>query len=316
MLKKIIQFALKPSLLIKSIRYHLIHSISNYNYKKFKILVDSDLSSLVNKVSNKNSIPIDIVSYSSSKDFYLQIYSILSFIRYNGKPLSWTIYSDGSHSQSQIEKLEREFEFLKVFFIALDKDNELRKTLKRELTPYFNDLLHFAQNNVLGKKLFHYLNHNINHPTLFIDSDVIFYGNSYEFLKLTNQKEFCNGWYIVDHNDSSLDTRYLRNNTKSLASVNSGFFLTFKNIENFKIAMDFLKSTNQYYEYFTEQTFIHLLLKSNSFLPLPSSYFILNSKDNYFFSNFYNPNEIVVRHYTQPIRHKLWQKKYTWHLGL
>ena len=89
-----------------------------------------------------------------------------------------------------------------------------------------------------------------------------------------------------------------------------------KKFENYKNALDFYKVLDSKYEYFSEQTIINILLKDNSFMPLTPKTFILDTDDQFDFSYLYNPKQMAVRHYTGPVRHKMWQKGYKWHLGL
>src|SRR5436190_13351801 len=150
--------------------------IGKQNKVKFARFIDKNLCELRKKMEGK-LIQIDVVSFSSGNDFYEQILSILSFLRYAGTPASWTIYSDGSHLESQVDLLNNGFEFIKIKMPGGINDN----LIKQVLLPYKNELLDYTKKHHLGKKLFYYLNHPIDHPTLFMDSDILFYNKALEF---------------------------------------------------------------------------------------------------------------------------------------
>src|SRR5689334_3605586 len=101
---------------MKKIKYQggltklITSTIGKKNKARFAKFIEQNLSSLRNKMHSQ-FVQLDVVSFSSSKDLYEQILSILSFLRYAGTPVSWTIYSDGSHSSDQIDLLNNGFEF-------------------------------------------------------------------------------------------------------------------------------------------------------------------------------------------------------------
>jgi hypothetical protein len=41
--------------------------------------------------------------------------------------------------------------------------------------------------------------------------------------------------------------------------------------------------------------------------------FIIDTEDQFDFSMKYHPGDMAMRHYTGPIRHKMWQKGWKWH---
>jgi len=286
--------------------------ISNYNKNKFALCIHVNLLKIRSKLYQK-IIPLSIASFSSKKDFYDQILSILSFLRYVGTPINWTIYSDGSHSEQQIDLLKRWFEFVEVIIYDWEDLSSL-PIEKDRLLPYKKELINFAKNMPLGKKLFSYLNHKIIRPTLFLDSDILFY-NKASILNYIIQEKFT-GYYLTDPDWGCLDSRYKKKYPKQLSQANSGFFLLNQEIDDVKEGLDFLKSLDFQYEYFSEQSIFHILFSNNGFIPLDSKIFIVNSGDQFDFSYLYNRDSIAVRHYTGPVRHKMWQRDWKWQLSL
>lgn len=292
-------------------------AIGKTNRMKFNNKVTLGLSSLVNQVNQKKMISLEVASFSSFNDFQEQVLSILSFVRYVGTPIKWTLYSDGSHSQEQLEQLENSFDFLKVVKgINWNEIKSLKGLCKEELEPYEEYLIDYARKFPLGKKLFYYLNHLIENPTLFIDSDILFYEQAKVLELILTEKPQAKGWFMPDSSWGCLDSRYKASNLEQVYQVNSGFIFANVAFEHLTESLDFFKTYNFTYEYFSEQTVYHHLLKNNGYMPLTPKTFILDSGDQFDFSYLYNPRQMAVRHYTGPVRHKMWQKNYKWHLGL
>jgi hypothetical protein len=287
--------------------------IGERNKVRFANFIELNLNSLVARLGYK-PMQVEVVSFSSSKDFHDQVLSILSFLRYVGTPICWTIYSDGSHTPDQIQLLNSGFEFIKVEAINWASTSSWIGKCKLELLPYREHLLDYAQKQPLGKRLFLYLNREIMNPTLFLDSDILFYNKASVLSSVL--KEEANGWYLPDENWGCLDSRYRNSNSDQLYQVNGGLILLNKNLVNLSIGLDFLKSLNNEYEYFSEQTVMHILLRANNFFPLDPRIFILNSSDQFDFSYLYGREEIAIRHYSGPVRHKMWQRDWEWQLSL
>ena len=287
--------------------------IAKRNKNKFSNNLKNITDIIKNNMTNVD-VDFTLVSFSSSKDFYDQILSICSFLRYVGNPDSWVIYSDGSHTEKEIEFLEAQFVFLKIVKTQWTNTVSLTEICKKELLPYKSQLFDYAIKHPLGKKLFHYLNHNINKPTLFIDSDILFYTRASILNNILN--EDIPGWYLPDIDSQCLDKRFRKSSLTELYNVNSGFILLKQNLSSLIAGLEFLKSLNYEYEYFTEQTVQHILLKSNGLMPLDPRLFILNSDDQFDFSYLFSRNKVAVRHYTGPVRHKMWQRGWKWHLSI
>lgn len=305
---------------MKKIKYQggitklLMSRLGIKNKKRFGNLSSDELIAIV-KSFDSEQVSMDVVSLSSNKDFYEQLLSILSYLRFVGIPISWTVFSDGSHTEKQISILETVFPFVKVAKIDFNDSAIVRASLKEQFLPYFDELLHYTQNSPYGKKLFYYINYKVQNPTLFIDSDILFYELSSESFKKI-KSENVNGWFLPDQLWNCLDSRYKSNNYQQMYQINSGFFLLNKELENVELGLEFLKSLQKHYEPFTEQTFFHILLRENKFSPFDPRIFILNSSDQFDFSYGYNKKATAIRHYTGPVRHKMWQRDWKWQLSL
>jgi hypothetical protein len=287
--------------------------IAKKNKAQFADFVKQNLKDVRSKL-RYTPIKINVVSLSSSADFYDQILSILSFLRYVGTPQCWTIYSDGSHTKQQIELIKSGLEFVEIKNIDLENDENLVQTMKPALLPYKEYLLDYARRQPMGKKLFYYLNHAVTIPTLFLDSDILFYNKADIFNVLL--KEDRKGWFLPDATWGCLDSRYLSFTTKQLYQVNAGFFLLHEELGDVSPGLLFLKNCEYKYEYFSEQTIFHIIFNKLGFFPLDPRVFILNTLDQFTFSYASNRESIAMRHYTGPVRHKMWQRDWRWHLSL
>jgi len=288
----------------------------NINKQKFKshIATSLGLSALNKAVNNGQYIDMSVVSFSSANDFTEQVFSILSFLKYVSKPAEWVIYSDGSHTNDQIALLAEIFDFVKFKIYDWADSNAVFQNIKPALAPYKDQFLDYGQKFPLGKRLYYYLNHNIEKPTLFLDSDVLFYNKAAALCNLLNEP--YSGWFLPDAVWGCLDNSYKNKFVPQAYQVNGGFFILKKELENISGGLDFLKSLNCRYEYFTEQTVMHILLKDNGLMPLDPRIFILNSADQFDFAYLYPRESMAIRHYTGPVRHKMWQKNWKWHLAL
>ena len=292
-------------------------AVGQMNRLNFAEQLLHNLPQLISKVDQKKPFALEVASFSSSNDFQEQVLSILSFVRYLGKPSKWTLYSDGSHTKQQIEQLESSFTFIE-FKEGLNWDTvqSLKGFCKEELEPYEDYLIDYARKFPLGKKLFYYLNHQINSPTLFIDSDILFYKKAPVLELVLTEKPRAKGWFMPDVGWGCLDSRYKSMNTEQVYQVNSGFILANGAFEYLTESLDFFKTYNFSYEYFSEQTVYHHLLKANEYMPLTPKTFILDAGDQFDIRYLKTPSEIAVRHYTGPVRHKMWQRNYKWHLNI
>ena len=284
--------------------------VGNKNKRKFGANLGAACALILGKIKS-GPIDMDVVSFSSNRDFYDQLLSILSFVRYVGMPNSWTLYSDGTHTIEQVGILE-ELAFVQVRKTDWQNGEALRAACKPKLQPYADALTDYAMKYPLGKKLYVYLNHAVNRPALFLDADILFYGKASVFRSVLNDDS--KGWYLPDCEWGNLDSRYKSNNKEEPYQINSGFFLLKQDIEKLEEGLSFLQALNFEYEYFSEQNVFHILFRSNGFMPLDPRLFVLNSADQFDFAYSYERESIAMRHYTGPVRHKMWQRDWKWQL--
>lgn len=282
-----------------------------------KLVHDQEaFSALVNKVSTKIEIAVNAVSFSSRTDFPEQVLSILSFLRYVGTPSHWLIYSDGSHTRKETEILQTIFPFVEVTSLDWSQPAPPFHYIKPVLLPYQASLQHYAKSFPLGKRLFFYLNFEITRPTIFLDSDILFYEKADILRTIIQDRSEENGWFLPDVDWGCLDSRYKKTVEVEMYQANGGFMLLNQEFTKVEDGLQFLQQLGNTYEYFTEQTVMHILLTKNKFMPLDPRTFVINTGDQFDFSYLYDPEKIALRHYTGPVRHKMWQRDWKWHLSM
>jgi hypothetical protein len=129
-------------------------TIAKNNRSKFRKLIDNDLVLMIKDINCQKKIEMEVVSFSSNSDYDEQLLSILSFLRYVGKPISWTIYSDGSHTAKQKEQISTDTDFVVIKSIDWESITSLEGICCDDLKPYHIYILHYASAHAFGKRLF------------------------------------------------------------------------------------------------------------------------------------------------------------------
>ena len=137
--------------------------ISSHLAKKSTFLFQHKYKDLIEQIPKHLPIDFEVVSFSGSKQFNDQLYSILSFFYNVGIPLKWTVYSDGTYTENEKEIMTS---VKNVVFKEVD-------------TTGFDDNwnLMFDANPTL-KKIAILSKLNIIRTTIFVDSDVLFFSTS------------------------------------------------------------------------------------------------------------------------------------------
>jgi hypothetical protein len=277
--------------------------ISKLQRKRFSEIIEIGEISKFKIHDRQNSKFINMVSFSSGRDIEEQVLSILSFLHWVGQPNSWTIYSDGTHSKQQIEILES----LGKFIFVKPWNQNINNFL-----DYKDCLVDYASQYAMGKKMCAYSGHIIDSPTIFLDSDIVFYQKSSTLLDVAlNEQEH---WFLADVGWGCLDSNYKELHTREMFQLNGGFFLILPGF-SWESAFDFIKSIKNKFEYFTEQTATHIAMREQGGKPFDPREFIITCSDQFNFKMSYAPSEIALRHYVNPVRHKMWQFGWEWHIS-
>lgn len=242
----------------------------------------------LNEVKKNNDF--NVVSFSGSKQFADQLYSIASFYRNVGRPYSWIIYNDGSYKQEELKVLHS-IEGVQVRSIVIQEGSLPLSCFKQFPTLLKVELLRQLT--------------DFSRTVLFTDSDILFYKEFKEF----SQQFVSNNWYIVDEGQGYFDPSFeLPANELPL---NLGFIVLNKPAE-WSVIFKYLNDriNNGELHYWSDQTAAHLLAQREQFKVMPVELFVVGGKDSFKLSHAVDYNKIALRHFVGPVRHKMWQ--YSW----
>ena len=242
-------------------------------------------------------INFEIISFSGAKGFEDQVLSIYSFLYYAGVPIKWTLYSDKSYTQEQKDILKKKFSFVSI--TDWDVNNYCSNS------KILNDYLKICG---LAKKLTAIISHPYFQQTIYLDSDIILYKNISFYLSsgLLNKGL----WYASDTLGNVND--YFNSTKESLYPLNSGL-LILNDTFNADDIFYYFENLNGKYEYFSEQSSFEFAFRRQDANILDPRQFINDPCDQFDFNIKFDPRNIAMRHYTNPVRHKMWQKGWQWH---
>ena len=238
-------------------------------------------------------VPFITYSFSCERDLCEQVLNIRSFIRNVGIPEKFVVISDGTYSDKSRNLLKKISSCVEVV--------DIKKIIKVSFPQYVYE---YADSHAMGKKFAALMSIPIELPTIYTDSDIIFFPSADELITL-GQSTNNQPRYLLDC-IPSLDKRLLYNESEMFYPVNAGFMLLKQPI-NWEIALERLSHFQGNPNHHTEQTLVHLALHRNNALPLCHSKFILSVSDQFIYPDIYAGNNIALRHYVNNIRHKMWQ---------
>jgi len=254
----------------------------------------------VTAIAAPKSVGFEIISFSGASSFEDQVLSILSFIAYAGTPVKWTIYSDKSYTQEQKQVFKNKFPFAAV--ADWDEGKYIREN--QLLADYLKECH-------LAKKLNVILSHPYNRQTIYIDSDILFYKNFPAYLDGGLLDKGL--WYAPDTMWGPNAAHYFDKRPTSIYPLNSGFLILDQSFNKADV-FEYLESLKGKYHYFSEQSSFEYAFRKQGADVLDPRQFIIDSGDQFDFATKYRPDEIAMRHYTGPVRHKIWQNGWKWHL--
>jgi hypothetical protein len=234
---------------------------------------------------------LSVLSFSGQRDLPEQIASIRSFLRHVGEPADWTIVSDGSHSslaRTVLGGLHRCVRLRRL-------DEIVRPDLPAEVVRY-------AAGDSMGKKLALELSLPVRRRTLYVDADVVFFAGARALPRLIASSD-GRPWYLPDCG-RYFDDRLL-SRTEAAHPVNGGLFATSAPLD-WRTALARLRDLNGRPHYHSEQTLLHLAMHRSEARPLPVDAFVLSRRDEHRATDAFAGRDVALRHYTTPVRPKLW----------
>jgi len=243
-------------------------------------------------LTSDRQLDLDVFSYSGEANLPEQIASIRSFFKYAGRPQSFTIVSDGTHSARSISLLQR----LK----SCIRFAEAREFLPHSASPALRDYL---ANHPTGKQLALIMSLPLQRPAFYIDSDVLFFPGAANFADFLSNRD-APASYLPDCQVAG-DKRLLRAPAEAANPVNTGVLLFFRRLD-WSLALERFQQLRAAPTFFTNQTMTHLAMHANGARSFDPAKFILQLDDQFQFADRYASNSIVLRHYVNPVRHKFW----------
>jgi hypothetical protein len=244
------------------------------------------------------SVPLHVFSYSSERMLPEQVASIRSFLANVGRPKSFTVVSDGSHTPRSVALLERIDRCLRVDQSA------------RAVPPGVPDhVASYLQNHPTGKQLALIMSLPSNGPALYVDADVLFFRGATDLLLLSKQSS-TPAFYLGDYQFAG-DDRLLRSSAEREDPANTGFALVFRKLD-WSLALQRLAELNAPPTFFTNQTAFHLCVHANSAERFDPNKYVLKVDDQFIHRDLYAGESIAIRHYVNPVRHKFWTHLARW----
>jgi len=243
------------------------------------------------RLNPSRSVALHVFAYSGEAMLPEQIVSIRSFLRYIGRPRSFTVVSDGSYSERSVRLLE-----LVDPTISVVQANQPASGLPEKLQEYL-------RSHHTGKQLALIMSLPLDDPALYVDSDVRFFPNAVDLIKRAGRHD-APAYYLADCQFSG-DARLLRDPTEQTEPVNTGVLLLFEKLDWSLSISRFLELEGEP-NFFTNQTMTHLAMHKNGARPFDPAKYVLQLDDQFVFSDRYAGAALALRHYVDPVRHKFW----------
>ena len=237
-------------------------------------------------------LSFSVFAYSGENTLPEQVASIRSFLTHAGRPKQFVVVSDGSYTSASIELLEK-------------IDNAVRvQTTPPPLPPGLpNTIQSYLTTHPTGKQLALLMSLPTNGPTLYTDSDVLFFPRACELADLSNGQSIS-ALYLADYQFSG-DQRLIRDPSEKRNPANTGFVFLFRKLD-WSRGLERLQMLSGEPNFFTNQTVTHFCMHANGAVAFDPAKFVLQVDDQFIYRDRYAGRSLAVRHYVNPIRHKFW----------
>lgn len=237
-------------------------------------------------------LSFEVFSYSCESDLPEQIASIRSFLKFAGRPLRFTVVSDGTHSRRSTALLE-----------AIDRSVKVghsRDYLPRGVSPA---ALAYLTEHPTGKQLALIMSLPGGQPALYIDADVLFFHGARELSHF--QRAFDAPAFYLPDCRLSADERLFRDGSDQRDPVNTGVLFLFEPLD-WSLSLERFGTLAGPPNFFTNQTMTHLTMHASGAVPLDPAKYVLQLDDAFVYVDRYAARSLVLRHYVRPVRHKFW----------
>jgi hypothetical protein len=269
--------------------YHFARLKGNALRKIYRAL----LSVIVRRPINPpRSLALHVFTYSNEEMLPEQVRSIRSFLRHVGRPESFTVITDGSHSEQSIRLLEHVDPSVAVRPFGQGLPSDLPERVRHYVTTY-----------PMGRQLGLLMSLPVNGPVLYLDSDVLFFPGADDFTRYLSDND-APAFYLEDC-QLSADPRVFREASEQINPVNCGALLFLKKID-WSIAIRRFLELEGEPNFFTNQTLAHLALHVNGARSFDPAKYVVQLDDQFVYPDRYARRELALRHYVNPVRHKFW----------
>ncbi len=275
---------------IPNFGYHFARWEGDLRRKTYRALLPAIV---YRSVHRSRLVPLNVYSYSGEVMLPEQVRSIRTFLRHVGRPKSFTVITDGSHSTRSIELLKKIDPVVSIRPAGEHLPRDLPEKFRRYVTTY-----------PMGKQLGLIMSLPRNGPALYVDSDVLFFPGAANLIRDFTGKE-APAFYLPDCQDCSADSRILLGPNEALQPVNSGVLMLLRPLDWSLGIRRFLELEGEP-NFFTNQTIVHLVMHANGALPLDATRYVLQLDDQFIYPDRHASPYLVLRHYVNPVRHKFW----------
>lgn len=246
---------------------------------------------VLRKITPRDSVPFEAFAYSGHDTLPEQVASIRSFLRNAGRPTRFTIVSDGTYTNEDVELLRQIDPSVAV---------EDLPPIPAHLPAAFASYLH---SHPTGKQLALIMSLPRNEPALYVDSDVYLFPRAQELATLARATAVP-AFYLLDCQFSG-DARLVRLPNEREYPVNTGALLLFQKLD-WSLGLQRFAQLNGAPNFFTNQTITHLVMHANGASPLDREKYVLQLDDQTIYRDVYAGDGVALRHYVNPVRHKFW----------
>jgi hypothetical protein len=269
--------------------YHLARAQGDVVRKIYRALLPSIARRCV---PIDSAVPFDVFAYCGEHTLPEEVASIRSFLQHVGRPRRFTVVSDGTLSARSNAVLKS----LDAVVSVSDSTQWLPKDLPAKIQSYLTS-------HPTGKQLALIMSLPIDGPTLYIDSDVLFFPGARDLVRLAESGSGP-ALYLADCRLSA-DERLFRHDAEKTNPVNTGVLLLFKKLD-WALAVHRLLELRESPNFFTNQTMTHLAMHANGARPLDDRKYVLQLDDQFAYRDHYASGDLALRHYVNPVRHKFW----------
>jgi hypothetical protein len=242
------------------------------------------------RLASPRALPCAAFAFSSRDDLPEQVASIRSLLATAGRPRSFTVVSDGSHDERSRRLLRRLDPCVRVA--------DLADVVRRDLPPAVR---RYAETDPMGRKLALELSLPAREPVVYADADVLFLDGAADLARVLERDGAPR--FLPDC-EPYLDRRIVTPAEAALTPVNGGFLVLFEPLD-WRLALARLERVDAPV-FHTEQTLLHLAVHASGGRALDRERYVVDTDDMRAWGDRRRRPGVALRHYTRPVRHKLW----------